>query len=77
MPIVYVDTFDGVATFDDVGIELADTSAIRDYVRSVLINMLATERCGDDGLRCHANVRDASGRQVLAASLVLTLTVPD
>lgn len=76
MPLVYVDTFDGVATFDDVGIELADTNAIRDYVRSVLVKMLAAERCGDEGLRCRANVRDASGRQILAASLVLTLTVP-
>ncbi|SEO80033.1 hypothetical protein SAMN04487843_1047 [Methylobacterium sp. ap11] len=76
MPLVYVDTFDGVATFDDVGVELADTSAIRDYVRSALVEMLAAEPCGDDGFRCHANVRDASGRQVLAASLVLTLTVP-
>ncbi|WP_171070240.1 DUF6894 family protein [Methylobacterium terricola] len=73
MPRYYIDTFDGTATLDDVGTELADLNAARDHVRHVLTKMMREEAGGDGRARCRAQVRDTSGRRVLEASLVLTL----
>ncbi|AWN55273.1 hypothetical protein [Methylobacterium sp. 17Sr1-1] len=73
MPCYYVDRFDGIVVFDDVGVELPDLNAARDYVRAVLTDMMNAEsRIGE--ARCRAAVRDASGRRVLEASLVLTMS---
>ncbi len=73
MPLYYVDRFDGTAVIDDVGVDLPDTHAMRDYVRVVLTEMMRAERCTGEVSRCRASVRDASGRRLLEASLVLTL----
>lgn len=74
MPRYYVDTFDGTVILDDVGTELPDLDAARDYVRLVLARMMSAEESSRRSARCRANVRDASGRRVLEASLVLTVT---
>lgn len=74
MPRYYVDTFDGTAVLDDVGTEFQDVDAARDYVRLVLTKMMSEEDGVRQSARCRANVRDAEGRRVLEASLVLTMT---
>ena len=74
MPLYYVDRFDGIAVIDDVGVDLPDSDAMRDYVRDVLTEMMRGEACTGAVSRCQASVRDASGRRVLEASLVLTIS---
>ncbi|AWB23352.1 hypothetical protein DA075_22655 [Methylobacterium currus] len=74
MPLYYVNRFDGIAVIDDVGIELPDLDAARDHVRSVLTEMMNAERWTGGAARCRADVRDASGRPVLEASLILTMS---
>lgn len=74
MPLYYVDRFDGIAVIDDVGVELPDPDAMRGYVRDVLTEMMSVEACTGEVSRCQASVRDASGRRVLAATLVLTMS---
>ncbi|AWN45084.1 hypothetical protein DK419_01010 [Methylobacterium terrae] len=73
MPLYYIDTFDGTAILDDEGTELADLDAARDHVRVVLTKLMGEEAGIDERSRCRADVRDASGRRVLEASLVLTV----
>lgn len=74
MPCYYVDRFDDIVVFDDVGVELPDLNAARDYVRAVLTDMMNAESRIGAAARCRAAVRDASGRRVLEASLVLTMS---
>ncbi|SFV05578.1 hypothetical protein SAMN02799631_04288 [Methylobacterium sp. 174MFSha1.1] len=74
MPCYYVDRFDGTVVLDDVGVELPDLNAARDYVRTVLTEMMSAESATGEAARCRAAVRDASGRRVLEASLVLTMS---
>jgi hypothetical protein len=74
MPCYYVDRFDGIVVLDDVGVDLPDLSAARDYVRAVLMEMMNAESWSGEAARCRAAVRDASGRRVLEASLVLTMS---
>ncbi len=73
MPLYYIDTFDGTAVFDDAGTELADLDAACHHVRAALTKLMSEEAGLGERSRCRADVRDASGRRVLEASLVLTV----
>ncbi|MGX7703619.1 DUF6894 family protein [Methylobacterium sp. Gmos1] len=74
MPCYYVDRVDGTVVIDDVGVELPDTNALLHHVRAVLTEMVTAEQWTGDATRCRAVVRDASGRRVIEASLLLTIS---
>lgn len=77
MPCYYVDRFDGIVVLDDVGVELPDLTAVRHYVRTVLTEMMNAESGTGEAARCRAVVRDTSGRRVIEASLVLTMSTDE
>ena len=69
----YIDTFNRFAVLDDEGYELRDLGAASAVVRETLAAMMRDE--GDKGpiVDLHADVRDASGRRVLTASLRMVI----
>lgn len=73
MPRYFIDTFDSIVAFDDVGYDLPDEDAVRKVVRETLAGMLGSEHKGRPSAQYRAEVRDEAGTPLLTASVLIVI----
>ena len=73
MPRYFIDTFDSIVAFDDIGYDLPDEDAVRKVVRETLVGMLGAEHKGRPAAQYRAEVRDEAGKAFLTATVLLVI----
>lgn len=76
MPLYFIDTFDNIVAFDDVGHDLPDEQAVRKVVRETLVGMLAAEHGDRPSAQYRAEVRDEAGQPLLTGTVLIVMDKP-
>ncbi|WP_131196055.1 DUF6894 family protein [Lichenihabitans psoromatis] len=73
MPLYFFDVHDGKIVPDEVGTELADLDAARDFACHMVLRMTASMSLRRDGVQIRVNVRDAGGARVMTGTLMFLI----